>query len=183
MNWMTEWERTGDVKWRDHILADMQSILATPMSDRPVSHFSIIFGSPENLSQMEPMFDEPAFWERWVEMVELFGRDADSFQGRMGGPRMLAFVAQKKRSAELGVMAWEKLIGDALDDGVPSVSLSHSAPASETINLVNDPVFLGQSVGWQQHGPASIQWALSAITASALASEWLDDWEMTKKSP
>lgn len=27
-NWMTEWERTGDARWRDHILAGVDSILA-----------------------------------------------------------------------------------------------------------------------------------------------------------
>ncbi len=29
-NWMTEWERTGDTKWRDRILAGVDSILAMP---------------------------------------------------------------------------------------------------------------------------------------------------------
>lgn len=29
-NWMTEWERTGDVRWRDRILAGVDSILAMP---------------------------------------------------------------------------------------------------------------------------------------------------------
>jgi hypothetical protein len=29
-NWMTEWERTGDTRWRDHIMAGVDSILAMP---------------------------------------------------------------------------------------------------------------------------------------------------------
>lgn len=29
-NWMTEWERTGDTRWRDRILAGVDSILAMP---------------------------------------------------------------------------------------------------------------------------------------------------------
>lgn len=29
-NWMTEWERTGDTRWRDHILAGVDSIVAMP---------------------------------------------------------------------------------------------------------------------------------------------------------
>ena len=29
-NWMTEWERTGDNKWRDKIIAGMDSIAAMP---------------------------------------------------------------------------------------------------------------------------------------------------------
>jgi hypothetical protein len=29
-NWMTEWERTGDTKWRDRIIAGVDSILAMP---------------------------------------------------------------------------------------------------------------------------------------------------------
>ncbi len=29
-NWMTEWERTGDTKWRDRIIAGVESIMAMP---------------------------------------------------------------------------------------------------------------------------------------------------------
>ena len=29
-NWMTEWERTGDKKWRDRIVAGVDSIMAMP---------------------------------------------------------------------------------------------------------------------------------------------------------
>ena len=29
-NWMTEWERTGDTKWRDKIYAGIDSIKAMP---------------------------------------------------------------------------------------------------------------------------------------------------------
>ena len=30
-NWMTEWERTGETKWRDRILAGVDSIMAMPL--------------------------------------------------------------------------------------------------------------------------------------------------------
>ena len=181
MNWMTEWERTGDPEWRDYIMKDIETILSTPLSERPISHFSILFGSPENMSQMEPMFDSPDFWKRWIEVSELFGRSADSSKGVMGGPRMLAIAAHAQGNSELGVMAWKKLIGNALNDNIPPAILSQPAHTNATVNPVNDPVFLGKAVSWQQHGPASVQWALSAITTSALAREWLDEWEAEKK--
>jgi hypothetical protein len=180
MNWMAEWERTGDPQWRDHVLADIESILARPAPTRPVSHFSMIFGSPENMAQMEAMFDVPGLWARWADMCEVFGRNASG--GTMGAPRALAYAARAKNSTELGVLAWEKLIGNAFADGVPSAAVSRPAFSPDTVNPVHDPIFLGASVGWQLHGPASVQWALSAIATSALARDHLDDWEASKKA-
>lgn len=40
-NWMAEWERTGDRKWRDHILAGVDSIVAMPFgleTGKPVAN-------------------------------------------------------------------------------------------------------------------------------------------------
>jgi len=40
-NWMTEWERTGDRRWRDHILAGVDSIIAMPFgleTGKPVAN-------------------------------------------------------------------------------------------------------------------------------------------------
>lgn len=40
-NWMTAWERTGDIRWRDHILAGVDSIVAMPFgleTGKPVAN-------------------------------------------------------------------------------------------------------------------------------------------------
>ncbi len=42
---------------------------------------------------------------------------------------------------------------------------------------VTDPSFLGEPVGWQLHGVASVHWALNAIETLEFAKQWLPDWE------
>ena len=48
---------------------------------------------------------------------------------------------------------------------------------------VTDPDFLGKPVGWQQHGVASVQWALNAIETMELAKPWLPAWEAAHERP
>ena len=50
------------------------------------------------------------------------------------------------------------------------------------MNPVDDPVFLGRSVGWQPHGVASVQWALNAMETLELAGEYLPQWEAGEKA-
>lgn len=52
-NWMTEWERTGDTKWRDKILAGVESLNAMPLGLR--SGRNLVFGydpAPGKLYQL-----------------------------------------------------------------------------------------------------------------------------------
>jgi hypothetical protein len=80
--WLTEWERTGDARVRDKLLAGMRSIGGQPKgffttgctfnldtgefsrgNERGVgvSHLSAVFGLPEICSELITLFDEPAF--------------------------------------------------------------------------------------------------------------------------
>ena len=45
------------------------------------------------------------------------------------------------------------------------------------LRTVTDPSFLGEPVGWQLHGVASVQWALNAIETLEFAKAWLPLWE------
>jgi hypothetical protein len=174
MNWMVEWERTGNTQWHDLVAADMQAMAAGSQGGRFAGggYFDVIFGGPENLWEMEPMFsDVPDFWRAWADTCEYIGRNVKG--NEMTAPRLLAYAAYKKQSPELGVMAWEKLIGNSLP---PS---SHPAKVSgpNLVRPVTDPAFLGAPVGWQQHGVASVQWALNAIETLEMAKPWLPLWE------
>jgi hypothetical protein len=180
MNWATEWERTGDTKWRDVVLNDMNSMVGSLENGRfRGRYFDMIFGGPENMAQLESMFDLPEFWAAWANTCEAVGREVTGNQ--MTGPRMLAYAAHAKKDAELGQLAWEKLIGNALTNGVPPVELARPVASAGVVKPVHDPVFLGDSVGWQLHGPASVQWALNAIETMELARPWLGEWEAARK--
>ena len=179
MNWMMEWQRTGDVKWRDRVIGDMKAMSAglKPEDRLPGSYFDMIFGGPENLYEMEPMFDVPEFWRAWANTSEAVGRQVNG--GQMTGPRMLGYAAYKKHDAVLGRMAWDKLIGSSL----PPVSVPKKVTGPGLLKPVTDPAFLGEPVGWQLHGVASVQWALNAIETLEFAKAYLPDWESAHGVP
>ena len=93
----------------------------------------------------------------------------------MTGPRMLAYAAYKKNDAELGRMAWEKLIGPR--GKLPPLNVPKKVAGPYVLKPVTDPSFLGAPVGWQLHGVASVQWALNAIETLEFAKPWLPLWE------
>ncbi len=91
--WLTEWERTGDVRIRDRLVASMRSIAAQPEGfftggaridfdsgvfarsgdPRPhASHLSAVFGLVEICAELNQLLDEPAFRKAWLEYCELY---------------------------------------------------------------------------------------------------------------
>ena len=178
INWSTESERGGDPKWRERVLGDMKAMAAGIQNGRlPGRYFDMIFGGPEIMFQLEPMYDVPGFWAGWANTCEAIGRETGG--GDMTAPRMLAYAAHAKKSPELGLLAWTKLIGDAL----PPPSSPAKAAGANLLKPVTDPAFLGAPVGWQLHGVASVQWALNAIETKELAGEWLPQWEAAHAKP
>ncbi len=172
-NWTTEWERGGDQAWRGRMESDMRAMAANVDKDGRFGgrYFDMIFGGPENLWELEPMYDIPEFWNALANTFESVGRQVEGNQ--MTGPRLLAYAAQKKNSAELGRMAWDKLIGKSL----PPPAQPKPVAGPGLVKPVTDPAFLGGPVGWQLHGVASVQWALNAIETLEFARPWLADWE------
>src|SRR5262249_44460863 len=110
-NWTTEWERTGDVVWRDRVLAGMKSIVARsnggPLGN---NYFDIIFGGAEILFDMKPMYDYPEFWDGFTKVCEAVSTSGGN---QMTAPRGAAYAAAMRKSQQLGSLAWEKLVGTA----------------------------------------------------------------------
>jgi hypothetical protein len=55
-NWMTEWERTGDTKWRDKILAGVESLARMPLGVR--SGKNLLFGYDPATGKLYQLSDE-----------------------------------------------------------------------------------------------------------------------------
>jgi hypothetical protein len=93
-NWMTEWERTGDVKWRDKIYAGMDSVTALPfgirsglnlvygydpatgklykVSDRIGDYnLATIQGGAEVVFELNQLVDNPKWQEAWLQYCRL----------------------------------------------------------------------------------------------------------------
>jgi hypothetical protein len=55
-NWMTEWERTGDTKWRDKILAGVESLVRMPLGLRTGKN--LLFGYDPATGKLYQLSDE-----------------------------------------------------------------------------------------------------------------------------
>jgi YetA-like protein len=109
-NFMTEWERTGDVRWRNKLLRGMQGIAAMPhgfftgsggyeptgpnegalhnVSGNKVSasHLSAVFGGMEMMTELAELIDLPEFKQSWVRYCELYNAPRDEQVKALGVP-------------------------------------------------------------------------------------------------
>lgn len=99
-NWATEWERTGDTKWRDKIVAGVESFLAMPywlksgrnlvygydpktgklyqVSDVIGSYnLSTIQGGAQAVFELNEFFDHPGWHKMWLQYCRLGNAPAD----------------------------------------------------------------------------------------------------------
>ncbi len=99
-NWMTEWERTGDVRWRNKILAGVESLNAMPLGLRTgknlvfgydpstgklyqlndqagVYNLATIMGGAEVVFELNQMFDDPRWHKLWLQYCRLYSAPAD----------------------------------------------------------------------------------------------------------
>jgi hypothetical protein len=94
-NWMTEWERTGDVKWRDKILAGVDSLAKMPLGLRsgnqlvmgydPATgklyqlddqlgtyNLATIMGGAEVVFELNLMLDDERWQKLWLQYCRLY---------------------------------------------------------------------------------------------------------------
>jgi len=122
-NWMTEWERTGDTKWRDKIFAGMKSMEAMPHGfrtgknmlmgfdpatgvltarDGTLGSYSLatIMGGAEVMFEMNMSIDDAAWQKLWLDFCE------NSGQGISGGKLMAyAYSVTKDPAMAQGALA------------------------------------------------------------------------------
>jgi hypothetical protein len=99
-NWMTEWERTGDTKWRDKILAGVQSLAKMPLGlrtgrnlvfgydpatgrlfqldDTPGTYnLATIMGGAEVVFELNTMLDDPTWDKLFLQYCRLYSAPRD----------------------------------------------------------------------------------------------------------
>lgn len=103
--WMTEWERTGDNRWRDRIVTGMRSLAALPRrwfhgggyydvrtgrftgagEGISISHLNAVFGAVETHSELLRLVDVPAYRAAWIEYCKWYNAPASELQAHLGG--------------------------------------------------------------------------------------------------
>jgi hypothetical protein len=103
--WLTEWERTGDQRMRDRLLASMKTLGAQPNgffttgltmnlnsgaydiathNNVGISHLNAVFGLVEVCAELIQLLDVPEFRQVWLDYCELYNAPKELQKERLG---------------------------------------------------------------------------------------------------
>jgi len=195
--WLTEWERTGDVKSRDRLLASMRGIAAQPLGfftggakmdldtgafarsefEKPnVSHLSAVFGLVEVCAELVQLLDVPEFTQAWLDYCVWYNAPAAEQAKKFGAP--LRGISLQQGHSRLTAFA-AKLKNDpelarrAWKEfyGAEGSEGRGRKPALET-KLIEGPEVLRpvEEARWVSTN-GSAQWGLAAMECLALVPE------------
>lgn len=189
--WFTEWERTGDLRWRDRILAGMNSIAALPRqwwagganyelaSGRfvsggeaiSVSHLNAVFGIVEIMAELLPLVHAPAYEQAWLDYCAWYNAPAAAWQARFGeAPRGHNLAqAHSRLTAYAAARRRDPQLGarawHEFLAGELTLGLAARAVRSQATGETTPEI-----AGLSTNGAA--QWGLAAIQNLALAKAW-----------
>lgn len=190
--WLTEWERTGERKWRDRIVAGMDSIgrlkngwltggapydLASGRfldagDRRDISHLNAVFGAVEINSELLSLLDVPRYRAAWLDYCRWYNAPREAFIARWGEP-------YGGRNLKEGHSRLTAYVAHAEKDAALARRAAGEFYSGEAgLGMANgDPrvTLPGGMVEWPGVSTnASAQWGLAAIQNLALVPEALD---------
>ena len=107
-NWMTEWERTGDTKYRDRIMAGVKSLAEMPYgfysghdaafgydpktyklyrldtNDIGFLHLSVLMGGPEVAFELTHLLDNKTWDKLWLQFCKLYAAPEKEIEKAFG---------------------------------------------------------------------------------------------------
>ena len=134
-NWLTEWERTGNLKYRDKLLAGMNSIVSLPnhffqgpmalgydpstgiiSTDMPdeqtTNHLMPIMGGFELVNELQLSIDNPQFFYLWrIHNSQYKEKAFEIKRNKFRIPRLQAYAAWQG-NAPTAKAAWASLLGN-----------------------------------------------------------------------
>ena len=135
-NWMTEWERTGNTKYRDKIIAGLKSISSLPdgiftgnlakgydpatgiisyegdVNMKKTNHLMTIMGGFEVMNELRQMIKVPAFEHRWLDFACRYKAMAAINHNHFPVRRLQAFAAYSLNDKVMRNAAWNSLLKD-----------------------------------------------------------------------
>jgi hypothetical protein len=184
-NWMTEWERTGDTRYRDYILTGMKCIGAMPETfvtlqafrydsktkqlfdigkpNNPAGEFLDLFGGDQIANDLITLIPCPEFENAWNLLCSNWATDP-KWKGYTK-MRVCAYTADVKHDPALRDEAWNLMLASVKENG------QDRFPAAPTLiegPTVPEPV--REIPGFNT--PGASQWALNVITTMELVREF-----------
>jgi hypothetical protein len=129
-NWLTEWERSGDTRYRDKIVTGMRDIAAMPhgffsaerMGYEPetgrlhnmagdtvkASHLNAVFGAVEIFDELIALTGDKDFERAWVDYCALYSAPKEEQVRRLGKPHGGSDVLVIGHSRLTAYAAWKR---------------------------------------------------------------------------
>lgn len=201
--WFTEWERTGDTKWRDRIAGGMATIATlstgwfangatydlktgrfSGKGDVPsLSHLNSVFGAAEIHVELLSAIKSPAYEKVWLEYCRLYNSPADQAT-RFGKPlkganltqahsRLTAYAAVRTGDKALATRAWKEFFGKGIIEDLDLSTATKTITGPAVLNPVKE------ARGVSTNGAA--QWGLAAIMNLALVGDALNGLDFTPR--
>ncbi|WP_343640196.1 Tat pathway signal sequence domain protein [Roseateles sp.] len=194
-NWLTEWERSGDPRWRERIRRGMASVAAMPhgffsaatagyelesgalidVSGGRVgaSHLSAVFGLAEMAADLIALVDVPGFEDAWLQYCVLFNAPVEEQRRALGAPHGGGGALRVGHSRLTAYAAWRRRDA-ALAARAWREFLSDERHGPLQTRRIAGPAVLrpvDEAPGLSTNEAA--QWALAAIQNLALIGEAL----------
>ena len=191
--WLAQWERTGERRWRDRILAGMRSIAAMPQgwmtghapfdlqtgafrNPGPriaISHLNAVFGAFEVNAELLTLIDEPGYRRAWLEYCRYYNASPAEFAARFGQSRGGSNLQQghSRLTAYAAVEAGDAALAQR-------AGREFWRGQSGLANVTGDPLvtLADGTVEWPGLSTnAAAQWGLAAIQGLALVPAALDE--------
>ncbi len=196
--WLAEWERTGDTRWRDKIVAGMQSIAALkygwfaagapydhrtgrfqgPGDKASFSNLNGVFGVVEMNSELLTLVDVPAYRKTWLQYCRTYNapsQDIVALLGRDPGGRGMSDTNSRMTAYAAYHERDRALSLRAWREFFASDWLQSGNPRN-TVRRIEGPAVLrplDELTGISTN--ASAQWGLAAIQHMALGGDTLEE--------
>ena len=184
-DWMTEWERTGNVKYRDYVLTGMKDIGAMPEAfttrmafrydintkhlvdmgepNLPAGEFLDLFGGDQIAMELIDLIDCPEFAKAWGLLADKWGRNP-KWKGYTK-MRMMAYAAKMSHDETLKAGAQQLLLESLKVDGHDRFPATPAVIQGPVVAETVDEIVPLDT-------PGVSQWALNILTTAELLREF-----------
>lgn len=196
--WLAEWERTGDTRWRDKIVAGMQSIAALkyqwfaagapydhqtgrfqgPGDKASFSNLNGVFGVVEMNSELLTLVDVPAYRKAWLQYCRTYNApraDIVALLGSDPGGRGMSDT-NSRMTAYAAYHERDRALSLRAWREFFAADWLKPGNSRNTVRRIDGPAVLrplDEMTGISTN--ASAQWGLAAIQHLALGGETLDE--------
>jgi hypothetical protein len=193
--WLTEWERTGDPKMRDRLLAGMKTLGGQPKGffstgltmhldsgafdivthdQVGISHLNAVFGLVEVCAELIQLLDVPDFKRVWLDYCELYNATPEEQVKRLGSA-LRGINLQQGHSRLTAYAARQKgdaaLAARAWEEFSRGFRNQRGRPPLKPARIAGPEVLRPVDEARSVSTNDTAQWGLAAIQCLALVSE------------